>query len=111
MESGYRVPTSICRRSSWISDVTMQRTAARSFAAEQYVVPGLRRSYPEHRFLDEFPIGEAVLILPFFAVGHAIAIVAGAEQEWVLVAVPGSPRCGRRPSRTRSSASCCSRRC
>jgi hypothetical protein len=61
-------------------DVTMQRTVGRSFAADEYYVPGLERTYPEHRFLDEFPIGEAVMILPFFGVGHLIAIVAGANR-------------------------------
>ncbi len=61
-------------------DVTMQRTVGRSFAAEGYAVPGLTRTYPEHRFLDEFQIGEAVMILPFFAVGHLIAIAAGANR-------------------------------
>jgi hypothetical protein len=61
-------------------DVTMQTTVGRSFAAQGDFAPGLVRTYPEHRFLDEFGIGEAVMILPFFVVGHLVAIASGASR-------------------------------
>ena len=32
---------------------------------------------PTGHYLDKYPVGEAVLIVPFFAVGHVIALAAG----------------------------------
>src|SRR4051812_25822599 len=65
-------------------DLTMQRTGARSFGGDPAYIPGVRwvrTSVPagyagQHRPLDQFGIGEAVLIAPFFAIGHALAVAA-----------------------------------
>jgi hypothetical protein len=32
---------------------------------------------PTGHYLDKYPVGEAILIMPFFAVGHVIALAAG----------------------------------
>src|SRR4051794_18243445 len=63
-------------------DLTMVRTGARSFGGDPAYIPGVRWvrttvpvGHPgQHRPLDQYGIGEAVLIAPFFAVGHVLAI-------------------------------------
>ncbi|HEV3256949.1 MAG TPA: hypothetical protein VG013_08735 [Gemmataceae bacterium] len=40
---------------------------------------GLTRDPATGNFLDRFPIGEAILMLPFFLVGHLLAIITGSE--------------------------------
>jgi hypothetical protein len=70
-------------------DVTMVRTAARSFGGDPGYIPGVkwvRTSVPpghpgQHRPLDQFGVGEAVLIAPFFAVGHVLAIVMNERRD------------------------------
>jgi hypothetical protein len=70
-------------------DLTMRRTAARSFGGDPGYIPGVRwvrttvpAGYPgQHRPLDQYGIGEAVLIAPFFAVGHALAVVADERRD------------------------------
>ena len=65
-------------------DLTMRRTGARSFGGDPAYIPGVRwvrTTVPagyagQHRPLDQFGIGEAVLVAPFFAAGHALAVVA-----------------------------------
>ena len=90
-------------------DLTMRRTGARSFGGDPAYIPGVRwvrttvpAGYPgQHRPLDQFGIGEAVLIAPFFAAGHGLAIVAGEPRD-------GSPgRTSTRRARPGSST-CCS---
>ena len=58
-------------------DVTMRRTVARSFAGDVYALPGVRPTAPGGDLLDQFPVGEAVLTAPFFAVGHLVARADG----------------------------------
>ena len=58
-------------------DVTMRRTVARSFAGDEYALPGVRPTAPRGDLLDQFPVGEAVLTAPFFAVGHLVARADG----------------------------------
>ncbi len=41
---------------------------------------GVRRFPPRGRYLDKYPVGEALMLLPFFALGHAAAIVVGSDR-------------------------------
>jgi hypothetical protein len=56
-------------------DVTMRTTANRSFLGEPTRIPGVRPV--GRRFLDQYGVGEAVLIAPFFAGGYALAVATG----------------------------------
>ena len=60
-------------------DVTMERTAERSFAGRPGDLQGVRRVPPRGRLLDKYPVGEAIMLTPFFAVGHVAALALGAE--------------------------------
>jgi hypothetical protein len=70
-------------------DLTMRRTARRSFGGDPSYIPGVewrRTAVPaghpgQHRPLDQFGVGEAVLIAPFFAVGHGLAILTGERRD------------------------------
>jgi hypothetical protein len=70
-------------------DLTMRRTAARSFGGDPGYIPGVkwvRTSVQaghagQHRPLDQFGVGEAVLIAPFFALGHALAAVLNERRD------------------------------
>jgi hypothetical protein len=70
-------------------DLTMSRTAARSFGGSPESIPGVRFArtsvplgYPgQHAYLDQYGVGEAVLIAPFFAVGYALAVVGNAPRD------------------------------
>ena len=59
-------------------DVTLERTARRSFAGREYAMWGVRRIPPDDRFIDKYTVGEAIMLSPFFAVGHAAARLCGA---------------------------------
>jgi hypothetical protein len=64
-------------------DLTMRRTADRSFDRNPVFIPGI--NYVEHTDghtlpLNQFGIGEAMLIAPFFAAGHAVAVLTGADR-------------------------------
>ncbi len=61
-------------------DVTMERTAQRSFAGRTSYMSGVRRVAPRGRYLDKYPVGEALMLLPFFATGHAAAILIGSDR-------------------------------
>jgi hypothetical protein len=61
-------------------DVTMERTAERSFAGRTWQMQGVRRVPPYGRYLDKYPVGEAIMLTPFFALGHLGAIVSGADR-------------------------------
>jgi hypothetical protein len=56
-------------------DVTMQRTAQRSFGGRtrELQVVGVHRVPPYNRYLDKYPIGEAMMLIPFFLVGDVAA--------------------------------------
>ncbi len=64
-------------------DLTLRRTAARSFGGDPRYIPGVRLvrttvplGYPgQHQYLDQYGIGEAALISPFFLTGWGLAIV------------------------------------
>jgi hypothetical protein len=62
-------------------DVTMERTAERTFAGRTYEMQGLRRVPPYDRYLDKYPVGEAIVLAPFFALGHLGAVATGAERD------------------------------
>jgi hypothetical protein len=62
-------------------DVTMESTAARSFGGDPANIPGVRRVPPRGLPLDQFGIGVAVMIAPFFAAGHLLALLAGAPRD------------------------------
>ena len=64
-------------------DLTMRRTAVRSFGGDPTAIPGVRwarTTVPlgqpgQHQYLDQYGIGEAVLLTPFFAAGYGLAAV------------------------------------
>jgi hypothetical protein len=60
-------------------DVTLERTAERSFAGHTPDMSGVRRVPPRGRYLDKYPVGEAIMLVPFFAFGDATARAAGAR--------------------------------
>ncbi len=62
-------------------DVTMERTVDRSLGGGSEVVPGLNRVPPHGHYLDQYPIGEALMLAPFFAVAHVVAVGAGEETD------------------------------
>jgi hypothetical protein len=63
-------------------DVTLERTAARSFdEGREWQMQGVRRVPPWNRYLDKYPVGEAILLSPFFALGHMAAVITGAERD------------------------------
>ena len=62
-------------------ELTMERTADRSFGGDPTNIPGVRRTPPYDRPLNQFGIGEAVMIAPFFGVGHLTALIAGSPRD------------------------------
>jgi hypothetical protein len=60
-------------------DLSLVRTVDRSFGGDLQKAGDLRRV--EHGYLGPHQIGEAILLAPFFAVGHAIAIASGARRD------------------------------
>lgn len=64
-------------------DLTMRRTGLRSFGGDPAYIPGVRwarTTVPlgqpgQHQYLDQYGVGEAVLLVPFFAAGFALADV------------------------------------
>jgi hypothetical protein len=65
-------------------DLTMRKTGARSFGGDPAYISGVNwvhntrgHSVP----LDQFGIGEAVLMAPFFFAGHLLAIAAGTRRD------------------------------
>ena len=62
-------------------EVSMERTADRSFDGDPTNIPGVHRPSSHDRPLDQFGIGEAVMIAPFFGVGHLLALIARAPRD------------------------------
>lgn len=60
-------------------DITLERTAQRSFAGRTWEMEGVRRVAPHDRYLDKYPVGVAILLAPFFALGHLGALASGSE--------------------------------
>jgi hypothetical protein len=58
-------------------DVTMEGTAERSFEPHTLAAAGVRRVPPHNRYLDKYPVGEAMMLLPFFLLGDAAARLLG----------------------------------
>ena len=58
----------------------MDTTARRQFGGVHPKVAGMRRVPPHNHLLNWVGIGEAVMLAPFFGVGHGLAVVSGAEQ-------------------------------
>ncbi|MEI8104571.1 MAG: hypothetical protein WCH31_01855 [Actinomycetes bacterium] len=61
-------------------DLTMWATIDRSFGGLPPAEQVLQPVQPTGRLLDQYGIGEAVMIAPFFGVGHVIAIAAGTRR-------------------------------
>ena len=62
-------------------DMTMRRTAARSFGGDIPVTYGVRSIPPHGRLLDKHPIGVAVMLAPFFLVGQLAADAFGSRMD------------------------------
>jgi hypothetical protein len=69
-------------------DLTLRKTGARSFNGDPSNIPGVnwvRTAVPagepgQHEPFDQFAVGEAVMMLPFFGAGDVLAIATGAER-------------------------------
>jgi hypothetical protein len=69
-------------------DLTFRRTGARSFGGDPRYIPGVyivRTAVPlgyagQHEPLDQYAVGEAVLMSPFFAAGDALALLANEQR-------------------------------
>jgi hypothetical protein len=60
-------------------DLTLRRTATRSFGGGPRYIPGVylvKTASGKREPLDQYAVGEAVLIAPFFAAGTALAVIA-----------------------------------
>jgi len=65
-------------------DVTMVRTAARSFGNDPTNIPGVNLVSTRSggvRPLDKYGIGEAVMMAPFFGVGDALAVITSEPRD------------------------------
>jgi hypothetical protein len=65
-------------------DLTMRRTASRSFGGDPTRIPGVRWVHDrsgKRLPIDQYGIGTAVMIAPFFAAGHLIAVADGASED------------------------------
>jgi hypothetical protein len=60
-------------------DLSLVRTVHRSFGGNLQEAGDLRRV--KHGYLGPHQIGEAILLAPFFAVGHVVAIASGARRD------------------------------
>ncbi len=61
-------------------DLSLRRTASRPFAGHTGNLGSLQRE-PNGRLLDQYGIGEAVMMAPFFGAGEAIAVATGASRD------------------------------
>jgi hypothetical protein len=62
-------------------DITMERTARRSFLGHTYEMAGVSRVPPNDHYLDKYPVGEAMMLVPFFVFGDAAARLSGATDD------------------------------
>ena len=62
-------------------DITMERTAERSFVDRTGEMQGVQRVPPRDHYLDKYPLGEAIMLVPFFVLGDAAARVVGARTD------------------------------
>jgi hypothetical protein len=63
-------------------DLTLRRTIVRRYGDPPLSVPGIRRvssASGEGRLLDKYPVGEAVMLVPFFTAGEGVALAAGSD--------------------------------
>ena len=72
-------------------DVTLERTAERSFAGRTWEMEGVRRVAPRDRYLDKYPLGEAIMLVPFFVLGDVVARVLGARTDPSPLRISGRP--------------------
>jgi hypothetical protein len=62
-------------------EVSFVKTGARSFGGDPAYIPGVHHVPPDDRALNQYGIGEAVMLAPFFAVGHLIAVRADERRD------------------------------
>jgi hypothetical protein len=60
-------------------DITLKKTAVRSFGGEIPTWTGTLWFPDLDAYVDKYPIGEALMLSPFFLIGHAVAAVSGSE--------------------------------
>jgi hypothetical protein len=59
-------------------DLSMRRTGRRSFKNDPALIPGVRVIPGKGgAYLDQYGVGESVLLAPFFAAGYVVAAVSG----------------------------------
>jgi hypothetical protein len=58
-------------------DITIERTADRSLAGLNLGLEGIQRLPSDDGYLDKYPLGEAIMLTPFFVVGDAAARLLG----------------------------------
>lgn len=59
-------------------DLTLEKTVQRDFGGHRPETAGVNRA-ETGRMLDKYPIGEAVLLLPFFGIAHLVTLAVGFE--------------------------------
>lgn len=65
-------------------DVTLRRTVERRYGNPPVGAPGIRHvstKTSDDRLLDKYPVGEAVLLAPFFALGELAAFATGTTRD------------------------------
>lgn len=63
------------------NDLTMEKLAKERFGGDFPVWTGIQRFPSTERFVDKYPIGEALLVAPFFFVGHFLSKILGFEPD------------------------------
>lgn len=62
-------------------DLTLQRTFAHSFGGQVPDWAGIHRAPGTRRYFIKYPIGEAVLIAPFFLAAHSATLLTGGRAD------------------------------
>jgi hypothetical protein len=62
-------------------DLTMNRLNERAFAGKIPKWTGIQLQQETHRYLDKYPIGVALMQLPFFLAAHGIALITPARAD------------------------------
>ena len=73
-------------------DLSLRRTVDRSFGGNLRRAGELRRA--RHGYLGPHQIGEAIMLLPFFGVGHVLAVVSGSRRDGFSPPYQGSAVAG-----------------
>lgn len=62
-------------------DPSLRTLVTRDLAGQNLDFLGFKLQPATHAYLDRYPVGEAILLLPFFACGHVAALLTGAHAD------------------------------